>query len=391
MKKLVFLFAMIFAISMAMGQVTNVAETEQDGNKNDALIKQIGDDNVAESHQYGDENDARVLQTGDDNIGLADQINGNRNSADVIQEGNSNEGYLTQGMIPGYYADYGITTYNMNSNDNEGSIEQIGNFNYSDLLQVGNNNDGEASQKGNNNAAYAYQGWAGNWWGTGGQLARLYSDNSSVTIEQIQDYNFGAIWQYGGNNNEANIFQDGNHNSSSIVQGFIYSDLNYDFTYPIFNTKNNYASVKQIGNLNYGKVMQLGDNNLFKLNQTGDDNRVGYNENSSGLKDSRNAYFAQDGNNNRFAGVAKNANNDIFFNSGLDAEQFNGATLSHESYQKGDYNDIGLRQGQDDIALIKQDGNGNEALLWQEGADQNDATMLQFGNNNSSVVVQIQQ
>jgi hypothetical protein len=145
--------------------------------------------------------------------------------------------------------------------------------------------------------------------------------------------------------------------------------------------------------------MQLGDGNSFKLNQTGDDNWVGWNPDAvistspfkTDLLLSRNAYFKQDGNNNRFAGVVLNASNNPSFRAGLDAEQFNGATLSHESYQKGDYNDIGLRQGQDDLGLIQQDGIGNEALLWQGGADQNRATMMQFGNNNSASVVQIQQ
>lgn len=392
MKKIAILFAMIFVVGMAMGQtITNEAETEQIGNHNEVLVKQIGDQNDAASHQYGNENDASVLQDGDENIGLADQLRGDRNSADVLQVGNSNEGYIIQGMISGYYSDYGVTTYNMTSHDNNGSIEQEGIDNYSDLLQVGNNNNGSLNQSGNNNKAYAYQGWAGDWWGFGGVRANLFSNNSTATIEQINNDNNGQIYQYGGNNNTGNIHQNGNFNAATISQGFIYDEFAYDFTNPVFNTQNNFASINQIGSSNTSKLFQLGNGNSFKLNQTNDGNSVGFNPSAVSLLDKRNAFFAQDGSNNRFAGVVLNANNIPVFKPGLAAEQYNGATLSHESYQKGDYNDIGLRQGQDDFALIQQDGLGNGALLWQQGADQNVATMVQKGDYNTSSVVQIQQ
>ena len=393
MKKLIFLFAMVFAVGMVMAQIdtTNVATTEQIGSNNDVLVKQIGDNNEAESHQYGNQNDAFVKQEGEDNFGIADQLNGDRNELYVTQSGNSNKVFGVQGMIPGYYAEDGITTYNMVSNDNDGTINQMGDNNLADFLQVGSNNDGLIGQNGSGNKAYAYQGWAGNWWGFGGVLANLFTNNSTATIEQINNNNTGAIWQYGGNNNEANILQDGNNNTASIAQGFIYNDYAYDFTYPVYNTQNNYASIDQLGNSNTAKLFQLGNGNLFKLTQNGDGNSVGYDPSASGLLLVRNAYFAQDGNHNKFAGVWKSANNDLVFWEDHVAEQFNGATLDAESYQKGDYNKIGLRQGQDDWALIQQDGIGNEGLLYQYGVDQNQATMLQFGNYNSSQIVQIQQ
>ena len=393
MKKLSLLVAMLFVVGMAMAQVvTNTSETEQVGNENDVLVKQIGDQNEAESHQYGNENDASVLQTGDENVGIADQLRGDRNSADVKQEGNLNEGYIQQGLTSDYYDGYvpaysevAPTGYNMYANDNGAIVTQIGSENFSSVGQWGNNNTGYSVQEGNNNDVYIYQGWEGTWWGG----PALYATNSKVDIKQYQNGNSARVWQYGGDNNTTNVSQDGMSNLVSVTQGWIYTDLNYDFTAPVLNTKNNFVSIDQLGNNNKAKMMQLGDNNSFKLNQTGEGNAVGYFDGS--LQPARNAYFAQDGNNNRFAGVVLNASNTPSFRAGLDAEQFNGATLSYESYQNGNYNDIGLRQGKDDIALIQQDGFSNAALLWQQGVDQNDATMLQFGNNNSASVVQIQQ
>ena len=389
MKKLVFLFAMVLAISVAMAQTTaNTAETEQDGNQNKVLVKQIGDLNEAESHQYGDENKASVVQTGDENIGIADQLNGNKNDASVLQDGNTNEGYIAQGMLEDFY---GYTSSTMTAHRNNASLNQVGNGNLGDVVQVGNDNSTDIDQVGDNNDAYSYQGWAYGFWGETYATSHLSSYSSVVDISQLGNGNYGAVWQYGGNNNEANISQDGNTNTASVAQGFIYTDGAYDFTYPVYNTKDNFVSIDQLGDDNVGKVFQLGDGNSFKLNQTGVGNIVGYNPSASTLTEKRNAYFAQDGNNNRFAGLVLNTSNTPSFRAGLDAEQYNGATLSHESYQKGDYNDIGLRQGQDDLGLIQQDGIGNEALLWQQGADQNTATMLQFGNNNTAGVVQIQQ
>jgi hypothetical protein len=392
MKKLIFLFAMVFAASLVMAQVTsNVAETEQDGNQNNVIIKQIGNENEAESHQYGNQNGASVLQTGNENVGVADQLRGDRNTADVKQEGNLNEGYIQQGLTSDYYVDYVPSNgevppaYNLYANDNDADVVQIGYENFSSVGQWGNNNTGSSVQNGDNNVVYIYQGWEGTWWGG----PALYSTNSKVDIKQYQNGNDARVWQYGGNNNTTNVLQDGLSNLVSVTQGWIYTDLNYDFTNPVLNTKNNFVSINQTGNENKAKMMQLGDNNLFKLTQNGDGNEVGYFAGS--LEPSRNAYFTQDGNNNKFAGVYINANNDLSFWESQDAEQNNGATLDYQSYQKGDYNTIGLRQGMDDWALIQQDGIGNVGLLYQYGADQNQATMIQDGNYNTSQIVQIQQ
>ncbi|WP_159520880.1 curlin repeat-containing protein [Sunxiuqinia indica] len=389
MKKLSLLFAMLFVVGMAMSQViANVSETEQDGNQNDVIVKQIGDLNDAASHQYGNKNDASVIQTGDENIGVADQLRGDRNAADVEQEGSLNEGYIQQGLTSDYYdGDPDAPAYDMYANDNDADVVQIGDENFSAVGQWGNSNIGSSDQVGKNNEVYIYQGWEGTWWGG----PALYSTNSIVDISQLGDGNSGRVWQYGGNKNEGYVNQEGDDNVVSFVQGWIYTDLNYDFyNIPVYNTHENFASATQYGDGNHAKNIQLGSYNTFKLTQNGDNNSVGWNGATS-LQESRNAYFTQDGNHNKFVGVWKSTGEDLSLWESKDAQQNHGSIVDVASYQRGDYNTIGLRQGKDDIALIQQNGISNEALLWQQGADQNNATMMQFGNNNSAAVVQIQQ
>jgi hypothetical protein len=324
--------------------------------------------NTAKVTENGNYNEATVTQTGSNYVEL-DQLNGDYNEGTVTQNG-SNEAYLVQGMTEGYYAIYGVTTTNMISNDNAGTLNQDGNGNYIDFLQVGNLNSGEISQVGDNNEGYAYLGWAGDWWGFGGVLASLYSNESKVDISQNGDNNFGAVWQYGGINNEVNIAQDGNFNVASIAQGFIYDDFAYDFTTPVYNTQFNYAEVNQYGNDNIGKAFQLGNSNSFTLTQNGNGNKVGAYIGPDDLLLRRNAYFAQDGNNNIFVG-----------------EQNDGATLDNTSFQFGDNNAIDLLQGTGDIALIQQTGDFNTANVYQYGVGQ-DASVVQTGNSNTATVTQ---
>ncbi len=364
MKKLVFLFAMMLAVVAAMAQ--NQSAIDQNGNSNEALIKQIGA-----------EDNAEILQ------------NGNSNDADVLQSGSSNEAYVAQGMIAGYLG-ASRTTNAMTANRNEASVEQVGNGNkVGEIVQIGNDNVTSVEQSGDDNEAHAYQGWAYRFWGETYTTSHLSSTNSFIDISQIGSENSGKVWQYGGNNNTAKIDQNGNNNTASFVQGWIYTDLAYDFyNIPVFNTNNNIATAIQNGNGNFAKNIQLGSNNIFKLTQNNNNNSVGYKSDATNLLDSRNNYFVQDGSNNTFAGVWKSSSDALYESAGADAEQNNGATLDVGSFQRGNSNYIGLRQGMDDWALIQQDGISNSALLWQQGAPVNEATIMQTGNSNVASVFQ---
>jgi len=365
MKKLYFLFAIVFAAGIAMAQNTSVVE--QVGSTNDAEVTQTGSTNNATSHQFGDSHVVGLIQNGTGNIGITDQINGNNNDATINQDGTSNQAYLTQGMTVGYLG-AGYASSNVPASNNVGIITQIGTSNEIDFVQVGDDNVGSVTQDGNGNKGYAYQGWAYGFWGETAETSALSSYSSVASVQQTGETNFGAVWQYGGTA-KAIITQNGDDNMAQISQGFIYDDANYDFTHPKYNTKDNLAWVAQDGKDNSVRLFQLGDNNTFMLEQKGDGNTVG-GRGLAGLEAVRNGYFRQDGDGNFFNGV-----------------QSNGATLDDESFQDGESNGISLSQGDDDWAVIKQFGNGNIAILAQGGVG-NEATILQSGANNAASVTQ---
>ncbi|RKZ91023.1 MAG: hypothetical protein DRQ40_10360 [Gammaproteobacteria bacterium] len=324
--------------------------------------------NSALVSQNGDSNEGNVTQAGSSNLAEVNQFDGDENLADVNQNGSSNEVYLAQGMTTGYW---GLTTTAMSGNRNQADIDQLGTGNLvDDFVQVGDDNFASVDQEGNNNTAYVYQGWAYGFWGETATTSALSSYNSTVSITQVKDNNYGAVWQYGGLDNDVIIDQDGFSNIASIAQGFIYEDGAYDFTYPVYNTENNYASITQLGDDNVAKLFQLGDDNSFTLTQNGAGNTVGYDAGVTGLVPKRNAYFAQDGDFNTFTGV-----------------QNDGATLDIASYQFGDDNNIDLIQGEGDVALIQQNGDLNTANVYQYGVD-NNASVVQTGNSNTANVSQ---
>ncbi|MBW8326237.1 MAG: hypothetical protein K0M50_15835 [Prolixibacteraceae bacterium] len=367
MKKVSLVLGMVLAVSMAMAQ--NVSLVEQVGNSNGATVAQTGSLNDATAKQIGNSDVALVKQVGTSNIGVSDQINGNTNTSTIDQNGTSNQAYLTQGMIPSYYAaPYNISS-SVSSSNSVGSIKQIGIENYSEFVQVGPTNAGSVNQNGKGNTAYIYEGWPFGFWGETSVTSALASSNSTVDISQTSgNDNFGAVWLYGGDKNKVTINQTGSNNNSQITAGFIYDDANYNFSRPVYNVDNNTAAVTQIGNSNVGKLMQLGNDNTFTLTQNGNLNKVG--SAPGGLEPSRNGYFKQDGDNNTFDGV-----------------QTDGAVLDATSAQTGNSNDIDMVQGAGDVAKILQTGDFNDVFLTQMGGGQN-ATILQTGNSNIATVSQ---
>ncbi len=378
-----------FSLTFAQNQAT----VSQTGNDNKATTMQTGS-NEAEVTQVGQMQEATVTQTGDNFGGIYQLNNGSNNTATLTQDGSGNQTWLNQGMEKDFWSGY----ESVEADWNQASVTQTGNSNTASLEQYGGSanqgNQGSLSQDGSNNDAYIYQGWAYSAWGETYETSHLKAYNSTVNVSQVSDGNWVGVWQYGGSQNAVEVSQDGNDNYASVTQGFIYTDLNYSFTTPVYNTQNNQAKITQTGDENHGKVMQLGDNNLFKLSQH-NGSRLGYDENAQGLEASRNAYFHQDGNDNQVAGVYKSGT-DLSFDGGMDAEQLDGALLDASSegvtgyfgsFQKGDRNKIGLRQ-LNDKALIQQIGNDNTTVLWQDG--DNEATVLQQGDLNTARVLQQQ-
>ncbi len=391
-KMIIFLFGMLLLANFVFAQ--NTSTVTQTGDNNQAIATQSGN-NETEITQVGTEQKATVTQTGSNFGGVYQLNNGSNNEATLTQDGSGNETWINQGMEKDFWSNY----ESVEANWNTATVTQTGNSNFGSVEQYGgtastDGNETSLNQDGNSNTAYIYQGWAYSGWGETYETSHLKTTNSVVQVSQVSEGNWTGVWQYGGDQNQVEVTQDGNDNLASVAQGFIYTDFNYSFTTPVYNTQNNLAKISQSGDENYGKVMQLGDNNTFKLSQQ-NGSRVGYDENAQGLEATRNAYFQQDGNDNQFAGVAKSGT-DLSFDGAADAEQLNGALVDAASegvtgyfgsFQKGDGNKIGLRQ-YDDTALIQQIGNDNTALLWQDG--NNNAVILQDGNSNLAKVLQQQ-
>lgn len=362
MKKVSLVLGMVLAVSMAMAQST--ATTTQNGDGNSVLVDQVGS-NTATVTQTAtllvpaqDGNDAEVLQ-----------VNGDGNVSTVTQTGNTNTVWLNQGINAGRWTGYNSNVASTNSTVTIGQSGGSGNI--ENMEQYGDNNSATLSQiNATNTRADVFQGWAYSGWGETAITSALSVTNSSVSVTQSNgNTDYVGVWQYGGNDDHVTISQSGgDNNRAQIAQGFIYNDLNYNFTRPVYNVDNNNATVTQSGNSNVSKLMQLGDGNAFSLTQTGDGNKVG--DAPGGLETARNGYFKQDGDANIFIGA-----------------QADGATLDNTSKQDGNDNYINISQGEDDVAKIIQTGDLNDVYLTQMGGTQN-ATILQIGNSNVANVTQ---
>ena len=377
MKKLLAVaIAVMFFATFSLAQNTNT--TSQTGNNNKATSTQTGNNDV-EVIQVGNYQQATATQTGTNTGGVYQLNNGNNNVATFSQNGSGNDASINQGMTQGYWTNYesvgakwNKATLTQTGNSNEGYLEQYGGSNST------NGNVSTLKQNGNGNFAYSAQGWAYSGWGETPTTSHLQSYNSKVNISQINNDNWVGVWQYGGSGNNATVSENGNNNLAEISQGFIYTDYAYTFSTPVINTQNNNAKITQTGDNNKGKVFQLGNNNSFNLSQA-QGSSVGSDPSTSGLGESRNAYFQQDGSNNQFNGVQTDG-------AKLDAVG-EGITGYYGSFQKGNGNNISLTQYNDN-ALMQQMGNSNNATLWQGGTAVNNATILQNGNTNNANVHQ---
>jgi hypothetical protein len=372
MKKLTTLLVMLlFTAGMAIGQ--NTANTPQSGNGNDSTIDQVGAQNQGDTEQDGNGNDASLVQLESSNDGGIQQI-GNDNNSEMSQDGISNVGFSLQGF-----------DNSSNGNRNVSSLEQTGNNNEGTSYQFyGVENESEVIQNGNQNLASVKQG--SNLAGT--NLFDVVNRNDAV-ITQNTSNSVARIRQFDGDDNVATVTQDGgNFNNGQIYQGYLFNSQ--EASPSVANDNEGY--IDQVGDQNSATVMQLGGYNLFNLVQTGTGNTVG----EEGALQSGYNWFKQRGDRNEFVGVNQGSNglSLALFSA---AEQNNGATLDFDSegitgyygsFQRGNDNSIGLRQGNNDVGQIQQLGNSNTSLLYQVGAESHSATILQDGNSNTASVSQ---
>ncbi len=192
MKKLVFFFAMVFAVGTALAQ-----------------------SNVATINQYGT-NIAEIEQAGSANAGI---INQGTNVSPVTNSGPNNPGNWLYGAFIDQIGNNNEAKITMNSSSNGASIDQKGNFNKAeqelnapiskttswdrmglDIDQIGSYNNAAQKTVGSF-GCYGVQG---------------------MMIKQEGDYNIANQLSVGGMSNVTEITQIGNNNNNPTKSGNVY-------------------------------------------------------------------------------------------------------------------------------------------------------------------------
>lgn len=239
MKKLVSLFTMVFAISMAIAQ------------EHTDIINQVGDDNVGTVWQAGAESNlGQIYTTGNDNDALIWQHNNGFGGAGldalVNQNGNNNHAYVDQAhWKPG--AGLGSAF------GHDAEIDQDGNWNDADIYQFnGQPSDAYIRQLGNENDADQVI-WSD---GTGASSAYIWQQGN----KNIADQNLGISGYVAGSSFSAT--QVGSDNKS---YQYIYSGEPFPAASVNDNASNNNGTVATYGNNNYAeqKMFTNGDGDVI--------------------------------------------------------------------------------------------------------------------------------
>ena len=323
MKKLIFLFTMVLAVSMAMAQTNNTSEVSQSGVKQTATVDQQG---------MGD-NTSYVIQASANNVATVKQIN-------PIFDGSIDE------------------------DDNLSSVVQTGARNNADVSQTHDHGQGDYAgpgglleatiyQSGDNNKAWQIQGGA-NQMGASTASIDQSGDRNEAWQKQLKYYN------------RAYITQSGNANRAEQAQ---------DTELPEIGSAN-FASINQSGNNNFAIQEQQGWSNNVLATQSGSGNRSEqFQHNNSWLS---NAYVVQAGNNNDASqsqvGNLNTAN----------IEQYSNGNSATQTQVSGSARPAG-NPALNDAEIIQWGENGNEAIQNQRNADgnvSNYALIHQNGRNN---------
>lgn len=258
MKKLVFLFTMVFAVSMAIAQ-SNTSAVDQTGSNQNALVTQTGSSNTSDVDQTspaGSVNNATVNQTGNNNIADVDQVQQNSvvgaNNATLTQTGNSNIGTQTQ---VGTYTGYMNATMLQNGNNNVGTQIQSSYNETATMTQLQNGNTGIQTQSGNHVSAVMTQDGLGNY---GNQL-QSGGLNNSMNLTQTGNSNESYQTQSGGTWNPP-----GGHSAVITILG----DDNYTSQVQS-GTTSNHASIDQTANSSSAEQTQTGSYNQATITQLG--------------------------------------------------------------------------------------------------------------------------
>jgi len=293
------------------------------------------------------------------------------NTGESIQNGNSNKVKVQQAGV----SNSAKTVQNdgTGSGDNRAWITQSGWFvgqnNAAEMNQSGSNNQSRSIQFGDDNSALTNQGQTDA--SSEGNRARIEQrglyyfegDNNSAQIDQDGKFNKATTLQYDENNN-ALTDQDGDFNKSKIVQNSAWGGSGHN------------ADVKQAGEDNESWVSQTGQstNNAIAL-QIGEGNKSLQYQTNSGYGNAANDALVTQGD----GIIGTDLNGSIFFGGlvGVDS-----------AIQAGGSNGPGSDNG---IAFQFQNGSGNDAEIHQFGSDatsSNYAQQNQWGEGNDAYIVQ---
>ena len=302
MKKLIFLFAMVFAVSMAMGQNSgNVASVDQYGS-NIAEIEQTGSNNTGDIDQgtlgtpvtnnkvpsYAGDwiGGAFIDQIGDGNDAAINMHNGGNNGSSVYQYGNDNKGYQDIGTSHSIGTSWDLMGVDLDQLGNNnwatqttvasfGSagvkrmfVLQDGNYNVADQLSVGGYvNAQDITQIGNNNNNPTQSG------NTYDISATTLADPLSLAWAHKP---VGDFTQYANQmRGTSHIYVEGNDNNTFQYQEYTVWSLSgqNDAWMDIYGNGNDVAQ-GQLGEYNSSDIDIDGDGNVVTSSQLGDSNTI---------------------------------------------------------------------------------------------------------------------
>jgi len=377
MKKLSFLFAMVFAVSMAMGQTAVVNQTTAAGLSatQDANVTQTGNSLVKIT---------QVTNKELSHVATAEQSGGNNNTIIVSQ---TNEASNGSGINKTAAKQAG---YNNVIKQTQTSV----NYSYAGMefiaSQIGNGNNA-VQESGKENADFdIFQNGTGN-----DALQRAIGVKTGVLegdIKQIGNFNKGTQLFHGQQvrNDGGVIDQNGTSNTAKQefdVNGSIWWDNGS-------NSPNSRANIVQRSNNNYAYQSQVGQGSYQNAVQTGSTNEIrmwsngNYNE----------AYSKQDGNNGDIRINQKQENMGPATESSFDGNHTmvsqNGNGSSANIMQNGLRNEVGglgetgtfaINNGGANL-IINQTGSDN--AVWSRQLVGASETVTQTGANNTAIVNQ---
>ena len=276
MKKLSFIFAMVFVASMVMAQ-DNESTVDQKGDANSAIISQIGLDNESTVGQEGNLNQATIHQFGLENMSLVNQKSfGTNGGVKVFAIADINQkGYKNINIVDVQDAFYGFSVVDVDQigDKNEVRLQTQNGGGIATISMTGDHNilkglgtELIANQKNNNEFKLQIEGHE-NIVGMSQEFGKadvdVFGSYNKIEIRQLANgsgFNETDIDVYGGCENTINVDQ-------ASIDGGTGGFGNYAEIELAFGSDWNNASVIQRGSFNESENTVTGDSNTINVYQ----------------------------------------------------------------------------------------------------------------------------